>query len=255
MNIPIKSSICNGDNLNDISTSSKLKINLIVFSMIVPVILFLLFFKGLLKKNNPIEFLFVSNVKYVIISLLMFTIISLMVCFRSAIQVNNKRYKCNNLTSFNNKINNIEDEEKSNLEKILKEKNFNMDSLICVNDLDTYIYQDGYILKENKQTNNSYDGLLLFTYIVVLSLLIAFLFGIILNGEVYDAFDESTFVKMQIIFLWGMSIFSLASIIYPWALNENPLNHKKVNLITGLVSTILPSLLFVFLIIINYLID
>jgi hypothetical protein len=171
------------------------------------------------------------------------------------VHLNNKRYKCNNLTSFNNKINNIEDEEKSNLEKILKEKNFNMDSLICVNDLDTYIYQDGYILKENKQTNNSYDGLLLFTYIVVLSLLIAFLFGIILNGEVYDAFDESTFVKMQIIFLWGMSIFSLASIIYPWALNENPLNHKKVNLITGLVSTILPSLLFVFLIIINYLID
>ena len=119
-----------------------------------------------------------------------------------------------------------------------------MDSLICMNDLDTYMYEDGYILKENKQTNNIYDGLLLFTYIVILSLLIAFIAGIILNGE-------SEMSLTNIIFLWVMSIFCLASIIYPWSLNTNPENDKKVNLTTGLVSTIVPSILFIIYFIIN----
>jgi hypothetical protein len=192
--------------------------------------------------------------------LLMFVMISLMVCFKSAVNINNKRYKCDNLTSFKDKINNIEeynekkpisDEEKMNLEKILKENNFNMDSLICVNDLDTYMYEDGYMLKENKQTNDTFDGLLFFTYIVMLSLLISFIFGIILNGNyLYD-----TEMNMDIFFLWFVMFFCSVSIIYPWTLNTYPINNKKVNIITVLVSILLSSLLLSMLFIIYFLKD
>ncbi len=254
MNIPIKSVICNGDNLNDVNNSIS-KTIFIGFSIVATIILFLLFLYGVMKKNQPNEFLLVSNMKYVFITLLIFITSSLMVCFKSAIQVNNKRYKCDDLTSFNERIKNIEgeekqlsDEEKSNLENILKDHNLNIDSLICVNDLDTYMYQDGYVLKENKQTNNSFDGLLFFTYIVILSLLIAFVCGIILNGE-------SEISTSNIIFLWVMSIFCLASIIYPWSLNTNPENDKKVNLTTGLIATIIPSILFIIYFIINALVS
>lgn len=296
INIPIKSAICNGDNLNDINNSNSKKV-FMGFSITVTIILFLLFLYGFIKKNQPNEFLLVSPMKYIFIILLMFIISSLMVCFKSAIQINNKRYKCDDLTSFNERINNLNqgnkytdeyinnlkkilkdiedkniniddkditseyinniksilkeieekkviDEYKNNLEKILKEHNLNMDSLICINDLDTYMYQDGYILKENKQTNNSFDGLLFFTYIVILSLLIAFVIGIILNSE-------SDFGVIHIIILWGITMFCFASVIYPWTLNTNPENNKKVNLITGLVSTILPTILFIILVIIN----
>jgi hypothetical protein len=254
MNIPIKSVICNVDNLNYVNNSIS-KTIFIGFSIVATIILFLLFLYGVMKKNQPNEFLLVSNMKYVFITLLIFITSSLMVCFKSAIQVNNKRYKCDDLTSFNERIKNIEgeekqlsDEEKSNLENILKDHNLNIDSLICVNDLDTYMYQDGYVLKENKQTNNSFDGLLFFTYIVILSLLIAFVFGIILNGE-------SEISTSNIIFLWVMSIFCLASIIYPWSLNTNPENDKKVNLTTGLIATIIPSILFIIYFIINALVS
>lgn len=246
LNIPINSAICSGDTLDDIGIS-KSNIVFIGISMVAPIILFILFFIGLIINNDASKFLFKSITTYVIVSLIIIIIISLMVCFRVAIYVNNKRNKCDNLTSFNDRINNtnISNDDKNMLEKTLNENNFTMDSLICINDLDTYMYEDGYVLKENKQTNNSFDGLLFFTYIVVLSLLIAFVIGIIINK--YDL------GHIHMIFVWIMSIFCLAAIIYPWALNQNPLNHKKVNLITGLVSTILPSILFVFLTIIKYL--
>jgi hypothetical protein len=246
LGVPINSAICSGDTLNDISIS-KSNVIFIGISMTLSFILFILFFIGLLKKNEPLEFLFKSMTKYIIVLILVFIMSALMVSFKSAIYVNNKRNKCDNLTSFNERVNNmhISNNDKNNLENKLKENNFIMDSLICINDLDTYMYEDGYILKENKQTNNSFDGLLFFSYIVILSLLIAFVIGIIIN--------KSELKHINMIFIWIMSIFCLAAIIYPWALNQNPLNHKKVNLITGLVSTILPSILFALLSIIKYL--
>ncbi len=246
INLPINSALCNGDTFNDVHNST-LKKNFIILSMIVPIVLFVLFYYGLIKNKNPLEFLLESNMKYIIVVLLIFVMISLMVCFKSAVKINNKRYRCDNLTSFNDKINNINIniEEKNNLEKKLKENNFNMDSLICVNDLYTYMYEDGYMLKENKQTNNTFDGLLFFTYIVMLLLLISFVFGIILNGNYqYNK-------VIEILVLWCVNVFCLVSIIYPWALNENPENNKKVNLITGLVSTIIPTIFVIIIIIIN----
>lgn len=230
-------SLNNNKNENNVSDYKQ---KIIQTSFVLPIILLSIIGGGLFLSHNPSKLFFESVMSIVIIFILILILISLLICINVSVRCNQLEYTCNNLTSFNNQIDNINhldsritENEKTIINNSLQLSGYNLNSSICL---------DSNELNLNEKTSSSFDGLLLFVYIIVLSFLIAYTIAVISSS--LDS--KPTF---YILFIsWIVSIFTLASIIYPWALNNN---RNDVNILTGTISTIVPTIIFIIIFLIS----
>ena len=226
LNIRDNYPICDNKNDNYYSSSNLLYL---YFTMAIPIIILLITGYGLFKADS--YSFFNGKISFIMIILCLFMMISLIISIGSIIGSNKLAFKCGKLNSFENIISDIQDkdnrlttDEKNKLDIQLSKLKLNESAIIC--------YEPGSLLKKNSITEKSFDGFVLFTYIIAISLLIS-LFIIIVNMYEFDSsiFNLNDDVGQKIILLVILIfvlIIVLASIIYPWAMNDDKKNRDQI---------------------------
>jgi hypothetical protein len=226
--------ICNRESSSFKSISSYIK-----FICVLVIILLLIFIGGLLK--DGFNFILKPFIILPVVILFSFIIFALQACFNFNIYQNSLLYECDKKITVRAKIDEVNTlstpitaDELNKINKGLNSVGLTIDSFICDNDAKTIELQPN-----TNKTTDSLDGLLIYTYIITLFLLIGLGIAFILNSD-----DDNTLMNGVIGFI--LSCMTLAGIIYP---SSKFRNDKNPFLTTALVSTILPTILFIIIII------
>ncbi len=207
----------------------------------VPILMILIISYGVLFKEDFFEFVTNSAIRGGLIFLLMISMIGLISSLYTNISSNKLAFYCNDLGSVRNRLdsvamtdNRIMSNEETIINSSLNKLEFNDSALIC-NDNQTN-------LQKFEKTSNTFNGILLFVYIVV-GMMLLFLTILLISQSNFTTsifnLDEDIGSKIMYLILLTFVLMTLfVSIIYPSVIGED---YDKPELLTGLMSSLIPS--------------
>jgi hypothetical protein len=248
LKLNVNNPVCPYSNIqNDyfIINSNNIKPIFMKFSFIFPIIILLITFYGIFFSESPFDFMLYKGgkvVKFIILLSLVITSVGLIISTNTIIKHNKMMYQSNNVQTFKNRVdkisdtdNRLTDEEKTKLYTILQNNKLTPDAIVVADTTSD--------LKKNKITKHSDDGVVLFTHIIVMSMLLLFFISIVSQYELDTTIFNLSFDKgIKIILLFLLLIISMivmAGITNPWLLNDDD---KKADKKSVILSTVLPIL-------------
>jgi hypothetical protein len=212
----------------------------------IPIMIVLIISYGTFFPDDFFDFITRPGIKIILISLLMLAMIGLICALYTNITSNKLAFQCNDLGSVRNRLNavamtdnRIMTPEEYVLITNLNKLNLDDTALIC-ND-------NQRELKSFEPSSNSFDGLLLFVYIIVSIMLIFFTILIVTQNDLESSiFNLSYDIGPKIGYLFltlSVCILTFVSVIYPATVENNP---EKASVITGTTSTIIPITIIIF---------
>ena len=238
----IQNDYFNINNNNDSLNTNDMKILFIKGSFVFPIIILLITFYGIFFSGSPVDFMLSGGIKFLILLFLVLTSIGLIISTNTIIKNNKMMYKSNNVQTFKNRIdeisnkdNRLTDEENTKLYTILKNNNLTQNAIIVADTTSD--------LNKHKITIHSDDGVVLFTHIIVMSILLFFFISIVsqygLDTTIFDLSSDKGIKILLLFLLLIISMIIMAGITNPWLLNDDD---KKAEKKTIILSSILPIL-------------